>query len=174
MGLFCFFSAGTDDSSSSLHFRRFFDLQNQVSLDRIKLEKIGDYEKRIEVLTKTLAIWCMPSFFLFSSGPELTASCFSDEDLCKFSEQRRDMEKLSQEWKKADLLKESAQAEVEKLRATVEYVLLLSSWRHAVLIFLFRFPVRKTSSFIGFGSWFRILQLPLYPSLLSRKMGSKT
>jgi len=42
------------------HARRLFDLRNQVSLDEKKLSRIAEYEHRIEALTKTLAIWCVP------------------------------------------------------------------------------------------------------------------
>ncbi|KAK4698655.1 hypothetical protein P7C70_g7620, partial [Phenoliferia sp. Uapishka_3] len=79
-----------------------FDLQNQVTVDSAKLARIEEYEARIEALTKTLSI--------------------CDEDLCKFTEQRRDMDKLVGEWKKSEMLREAAESELSDLKATVRSV----------------------------------------------------
>ncbi|BGP20943.1 hypothetical protein JCM10213_008031 [Rhodosporidiobolus nylandii] len=76
--------------------REFLDLKNQVALDSAKLDKIGEYEHRIQALTKTLAI--------------------CDADLVKFADQRREMTLLAGEWKKSELLRESLEEEVRGLR----------------------------------------------------------
>jgi len=34
-----------------------FDLKNQVELDRAKMDRIAEYEARVEGLTKTVALW---------------------------------------------------------------------------------------------------------------------
>ncbi|KAM0787086.1 hypothetical protein ACM66B_006344 [Microbotryomycetes sp. NB124-2] len=77
----------------------YFDLQNQVQMDKEKLDKIADYEARIEALTKTLAI--------------------CDEDLVNFAEQRRQMDQLAREWKKSELLREAAEAKLLEYDKTI-------------------------------------------------------
>ncbi|GAA6054012.1 hypothetical protein JCM3770_002417 [Rhodotorula araucariae] len=77
----------------------FFDLRNQVSVDEKKLVRIGEYEHRIEALTKTLAI--------------------CDADLVKFVEQRKEMNLLVGEWKKSELLRETAEQESKQLKASL-------------------------------------------------------
>ncbi|GAA5995957.1 hypothetical protein JCM11641_005350, partial [Rhodosporidiobolus odoratus] len=79
---------------------RFRDLKNQVALDSTKLDKIGEYEHRIQALTKTLAI--------------------CDADLVKFADQRREMNLLVGEWKKSELLRESVEQEGRKLREALQ------------------------------------------------------
>lgn len=46
---------------------RYFDLQNQVTVDKSKLDRIEEYEKRLSALTKTLTIWFVTLYF-FSDG----------------------------------------------------------------------------------------------------------
>jgi hypothetical protein len=46
---------------------RYFDLQNQVTVDKSKLDRIEEYEKRLSALTKTLTIWFVTLSF-FSDG----------------------------------------------------------------------------------------------------------
>ncbi|KAM0749073.1 hypothetical protein T439DRAFT_327571 [Meredithblackwellia eburnea MCA 4105] len=77
-----------------------FDLQNQVAQDQIKLDRISEYEKRIEALTKTLAI--------------------CDEDLFKFRQQQQDMTKLATEWKQADLIRETSEKEIAELKRLLQ------------------------------------------------------
>ncbi|KAK4056098.1 hypothetical protein OIO90_002829 [Microbotryomycetes sp. JL221] len=73
----------------------YFDLQNQVHLDKEKLDRISEYEARIEALTKTLAI--------------------CDEDMVNFSQQKQQMNQLAREWKKSELLRESIQFQFDEL-----------------------------------------------------------
>ncbi|BGP52330.1 hypothetical protein JCM10450v2_008301 [Rhodotorula kratochvilovae] len=77
----------------------FFDLRNQVSVDEKKLVRIGEYEHRIEALTKTLAI--------------------CDADLVKFVEQRKEMNLLVGEWKRSELLRETVEQESKQLKASL-------------------------------------------------------
>ncbi|GAA5831566.1 hypothetical protein JCM11251_000750 [Rhodosporidiobolus azoricus] len=79
--------------------RDFLDLKNQVQLDSTKLAKIGEYEHRIQALTKTLAI--------------------CDADIVKYVEQRKEMNFLVGEWKRSELLRESVEEEVKGLKATL-------------------------------------------------------
>ncbi|GAA5916468.1 hypothetical protein JCM6882_006467 [Rhodosporidiobolus microsporus] len=79
--------------------RDFLDLKNQVQLDSAKLDKIGEYEHRIQALTKTLAI--------------------CDADIVKYVEQRKEMNLLVGEWKKSELLRESVEEEVDGLKKTL-------------------------------------------------------
>ncbi|GAA6009461.1 hypothetical protein JCM10207_003790 [Rhodosporidiobolus poonsookiae] len=77
----------------------FFDLKNQVQLDSTKLAKIGEYEHRIQALTKTLAI--------------------CDADLVKFVDQRKEMGVLVGEWKKSELLREAVEEEGRRLKESL-------------------------------------------------------
>ncbi|SCV67181.1 BQ2448_5827 [Microbotryum intermedium] len=74
----------------------FLDLRNQVAMDSEKLGRLEEYEKRIAALTKAVAI--------------------SDADLVKFKEQKRQMDLLAAEAQKAEMLRESIEAEAATLR----------------------------------------------------------
>ena len=51
----------------------------------------------------------------------------SDEDLCKFAEQGREVEVVVAGWKKSELLRESVEADIVRLRTELQYVAKLSS-----------------------------------------------
>jgi hypothetical protein len=79
---FCWGSrhGGTKLIEERAGFVRFFDLQNQVKVDSAKLARIGEYESRIEALTKTLAIW----FVLLAFGRNSTVEDLETDSVsCK-------------------------------------------------------------------------------------------
>ncbi|KAK4049720.1 hypothetical protein OIV83_003995 [Microbotryomycetes sp. JL201] len=110
----------------------FFDLQNQVQMDKEKLDKIADYEARLVFS----CIWgCYDDRSTYENAGNLVRcilmlcqhlpddgfDALSDEDLVNFAEQRRQMDQLAREWKKSELLRETAEAKLleyeQKIRA---------------------------------------------------------
>lgn len=113
--------AKADFRDSHFHACSLMNLRNQVTLDARKIARIGEYENRIEALTKTLAIWCAEAGALVCGGARLIRQSPSDADLVKFVEQRKEMNLLVGEWKKADLLRASVEHEAAQLRAALRY-----------------------------------------------------
>lgn len=62
----------------------------------------------------------------------------SDEDLCKFADQRRDMERLAGRWKKAELLREASEADLEKLKGSLRCVVSFRNFRLGLTLVAYR------------------------------------
>lgn len=69
---------------------------------------------------------CLPTALLRLADLSLSLSN-SDEDLAKFNEQRRETEQLVGEWKRSELLREAADAELASLKEQLRFVVLFSA-----------------------------------------------
>lgn len=76
-----------------------FRLENDIKVSEPQLQKITEYENRIDQLTKQLLLW--------------------EADTRKFQEQKHHMEILVAQWNKMEMMLEAKEKEINQLRTTV-------------------------------------------------------